>query len=49
MQAPQRMQRSMSWNSVPTMFDRPLSSSTTWYSSGPSGSPARRGPREKVV
>ena len=34
---------------VPTRFDRPLSSSTTWYSSGPSGSPGRRGPLEKVV
>jgi hypothetical protein len=29
MQAPQRMQRSMSWNSVPSIDVRPLSSSTT--------------------
>ena len=44
MQAAQRMQRSMSWNSVPSIAERPLSTSTTWYSSGPSRSPGRRAP-----
>ena len=36
------MQRSISWNSVPSIAERPLSTSTTWYSSGPSRSPGRR-------
>jgi hypothetical protein len=49
MQAPQRMQRSMSWNSVPSIAERPLSSRITWYCSGPSGSPGRRGPVDSVV
>ncbi len=54
MQAAQRMQRSISWKSVPIMFDRPLSTRITWYSSGPSrsppsGFPGRRTPVEKVV
>ena len=34
---------------VPSISERPLSRMTTWYSSGPSGSPGRRGPVEKVV
>ena len=29
MQAPQRIQRNISWNSVPIMLDRPLSNRTT--------------------
>jgi hypothetical protein len=49
MQAPQRMQRSISLNSLPSMLVRPLSSSRTWYSSGPSRSSGRFGPVVKVV
>jgi hypothetical protein len=51
MQAPQRMQRSISRNSSLSMLLRPLSTSTTWYSSGPSGSPcpARSGGERGVA
>jgi len=49
MQAAQRMQRNMSWNSVPIMLERPPSIRTTWYSSGPSRSALRRTPVLNVV
>ena len=40
--APHRMQRNESRYSLPRIFERPLSSMTTWYSWGPSKSPGRR-------
>jgi hypothetical protein len=54
MQAPQRMQRSISWYSVPSIAVRPLSSSTTWYSSARPDRPAgaarwRRSCRRNVL
>ena len=49
MQAPQRMQRSMSRNSSPSIRVRPLSTRTMCISSGPSASPGRFGPQWKVV
>ena len=50
MQAPQRMQRSISRRlASASILLRPLSTSTMWNSSGPSRSPGRRGPQWKVV
>src|SRR4051812_10200909 len=49
MQAPQRMQRSMSFKPSFSIRDRPLSTSTMWNSSGPSRSPGPFGPQWNVV
>src|SRR5664280_172209 len=48
-QAPQRMQARIPWYLPPRMRERPLSTSTTCSSSGPSASPRRRGPEELHV
>src|SRR5829696_5126707 len=49
MQAPQRMQRSMSFKPSFSIRDRPLSTSTMWNSSGPSRSLGPFGPQWNVV